>query len=84
MLLIFHITAAVLSLLYSMFAAYKPENYKTSIVYILLAIVGMSGVVLTAVTPATFGKMCISGALYLIVISVLAAVSKYRISSVSA
>ena len=79
-ILIIHIALAIFSLFYATITAVMPSKEKFGRVYILTSGTLLSGIILAVTTPATFGKFCISGLLYIGIIAICITFGKRSLS----
>jgi hypothetical protein len=79
MLLVIHISIAILGLLQATFAALLPSRVKLTAVYALSAATLVSGFSLALVLHASIAQSCMSGLVYLAAVGSLSAVAHYRL-----
>ncbi len=80
MVLVIHITVAVISVLTSFLTVLSPTRSKIRTTQFLTLATLASGVLLVIANPTTLGTSCISGILYLGLISTLFAISHRKLA----
>lgn len=79
MLLLTHITVAILGLLQATYALVSPSRRKLHMVYGLLAATLASGTYLVITLHSPILSSCLSGLLYTVVVAVLSSAATYRL-----
>ena len=81
MILVIHITVAIVSVLTSFLTVLSPTRFKIQATQLLTLLTLVSGAVLVILHPANLGKSCISGILYFGLVSLMAAISNKRFAA---
>jgi hypothetical protein len=80
MILIFHLASALLSIIVSSTALFRPSQRKLRTSYVLIGTTFASGTYLVIATSSPLLQACLSGITYLAVVAVLTAVARWRLA----
>jgi len=80
MILVTHITLAIISTLYASYVAILPSKTKLHITYLLTFGTILSGVVITFTSPLNLGQTCIKGIVYLVFMGMASTIVRKRLS----
>jgi hypothetical protein len=83
MLLIAHVSTAIISIVYASYTVLSPSKLKLRITYFLTLATVLSGFVLALISSTSFGKTCLSGLVYIGAVIVLTISAKKRLLVVS-
>jgi len=81
MILLFHISVALLSVFYTAYLFFHPSKEKLNVSYALLALTIISGTYLIATKPATMTQTCTTGLVYVGVMLVGIKAVKYKLAA---
>lgn len=78
MILLFHITFAVLSIIFSIWLLMVPSKNKLKAVYSLSIVTILSGIFLVILNPVFLTQTCISGVIFVAFIYATTKIAKFR------
>jgi hypothetical protein len=84
MLLLFHITVALLSVFLGTFTFFKPSKLKLKTNYFLIAMTLLSGSILIIQNPSTLLQTCLTGITYVGIVTVQTLLANFRLASAKA
>lgn len=82
MLLLLHITVAILSVILGTFTFFNPSELKLKVNYFLIALTLISGTVLIFQNPSHLATTCLTGIAYVGIVSVETVVTQRKLAKV--
>jgi len=80
MILVIHITVAIISVVSSLLTVLAPTHTKQRATQFLTLATLMTGAIMVAIQPTHLGKSCISGILYIGFITLASSISKRKLT----